>query len=100
MADDVDGCLTRWCADYAPAARDRADVVARFERSLAAMPEHVPEIRSWSLSRVEPRGRRQAGPTCGSGEFTELDGLHESHLRGSVVRPGIPGRSWTRWSRI
>ena len=28
-----------------------------FERSLAAMPEHIPEIRSWALSRMLDRTR-------------------------------------------
>lgn len=56
-------------------------VVERFERSLAAMAEHIGEIASWSLSRVD-RARSTVGWThVWEQEFADLDGLRRGYLR-------------------
>ena len=48
LAPAVKRVLVFTVADGTPPA-----TVARFERALARMPQHIPAIRSWSLSRVE-----------------------------------------------
>jgi hypothetical protein len=74
-------------------------LVERFELSMAAMAEHIPEIRSWSLSRVD-RERSDAGWThVWEQEFVDLDGLRRGYMQAAyhvtaVERwfdPEIPG---------
>ena len=52
--------------------------VARFERELAAMPDHVLAIRNWHLARVhDPRGRFSH---VWAQEFARLEGLEVDYM--------------------
>ena len=55
--------------------------IERFERSLAAMPDHIHEIRSWSLSRVDRA--RSAGPWTHvwEQEYADVDGVRVAYLQ-------------------
>lgn len=55
--------------------------IRRFERSLIAMPDHIREIRSWSLSRVDPA--RSTGPWTHvwEQEYTDIDGVRVAYLQ-------------------
>ena len=77
---------------------ETAERVHAFERSLAAMPDHISAIRGWILGRVGPG---YAGPWTHvfQQEFATLDGLHVDYLRhpyhwtgiGRWLDPEIPG---------
>lgn len=53
----------------------QAEEVARFERALLQMPEHIPQIRAWRLTRAE----ESVGPTAWTHaweqEYDDVDGL-------------------------
>jgi hypothetical protein len=55
--------------------------IERFERSLAAMPSHIREIRSWSLSRVDRA--RSGGPWTHvwEQEYADVDGVRVAYLQ-------------------
>lgn len=55
--------------------------IERFESSLAAMPGHIREIRSWSLSRVDRA--RSAGPWTHvwEQEYADVDGVRVAYLQ-------------------
>ena len=55
--------------------------IQRFERSLAAMPEHIGDIRSWSLSRVDRA--RSSGPWTHvwEQEYADVDGVRVAYLQ-------------------
>src|SRR5262249_32936829 len=54
------------------------DRVARFERELAAMPDHVTAIRNWHLARVDdPRGRFTH---VWAQEFAGIEGLEVDYM--------------------
>ena len=55
--------------------------VERFESSMAAMAEYIPEIRSWSLSRVDRARSNVAWTHAWEQEFVDLDGLRKGYLR-------------------
>ena len=63
-----------------PDAPGRA--VAGLEADLAAMPDHIPAIRSWSLARVRPGGSAGGGrwTHVWEQEFTELAGLRGDYM--------------------
>jgi hypothetical protein len=55
--------------------------VERFERELAAMPDHIPAIRNWHLARVAAGGRSSAGWShVWAQEFETLDGLQGDYM--------------------
>jgi stress responsive alpha/beta barrel protein len=55
-----------------------AERVARFERELAAMPDHVTAIRNWHFARVhDPRGRFSH---VWAQEFARLEGLEVDYM--------------------
>jgi hypothetical protein len=55
--------------------------IERFERSLAGMPDHIREIRSWSLSRVDRT--RSGGPWTHvwEQEYADVDGVRVAYLQ-------------------
>ena len=56
-----------------------ADSVAAFERDLMAMPDHIPAIVNWALSRVVgPPGTRWTH--CWEQEYYTLDGLKVDYM--------------------
>ena len=56
-----------------------ADSVAAFERDLMAMPDHIPAIVNWALSRVVgPSGTRWTH--CWEQEYYTLDGLKVDYM--------------------
>ncbi len=56
-----------------------ADPVAAFERDLMAMPDHIPAIVNWALSRVVgPPGTRWTH--CWEQEYYTLDGLKVDYM--------------------
>jgi hypothetical protein len=55
--------------------------VQRFERSLAAMPEHIREIRSWSLSRVDRRSSSGPWTHLWEQEYADVDGVRVAYLQ-------------------
>ena len=56
-----------------------ADSVAAFERDLMAMPDHIPAIVNWALSRVVgPAGTRWTH--CWEQEYYTLDGLKVDYM--------------------
>ena len=67
--------LLRVRADASTDARDR------FEADLAAMPEHIPTIRSWRLSRVTGTGNdRERWTHAWEQEYASLDGLTGEYM--------------------
>ena len=74
-------------------------VVEQFEQSMAAMADHVPEIRSWSLSRVDPDRSAPPWTHVWEQEFVDFAGLRRGYLTAdyhvtAVERwfdPEIPG---------
>lgn len=59
-----------------------ADVVARFEADLVAMPDHISTIRSWALSRVDTSwgGASDSWTHVWEQEFDDVDGLNGEYL--------------------
>jgi hypothetical protein len=55
--------------------------IERFERSLAAMPEHIREIRSWSLSRVDPSRSTGRWTHVWEQEYADVDGVRVAYLQ-------------------
>jgi hypothetical protein len=65
------------CLRVEPAAPP--DRVARFEQELAAMPDHIPAIRNWSLARVGLRSRSRWTHVWEQ-EFAALEGLAHDYM--------------------
>jgi hypothetical protein len=78
--DDVGPRIKRTLALTVRTGTPERDI-ERFERSLAAMPEHIREIRSWSLSRVDHR--RSTGPWTHvwEQEYADVDGVRVAYLQ-------------------
>ncbi|MGC0415506.1 Dabb family protein [Embleya sp. AB8] len=55
-------------------------VRAEFESDLVAMPEHIPTIASWALSRVDPRGPASRWTHVWEQEFADVEGLTGEYL--------------------
>ena len=66
-----------------------ASEVHRFERSLSAMPEHIPEIRSWSLSRVGLSSSTQRWTHVWEQEYAEIAGLRVAYMRNPYHWTGV-----------
>jgi hypothetical protein len=79
-SDDAGPRVKRTLALTVRAGTPERDV-QRFERSLAAMPEHIREIRSWSLSRVDRA--RSTGPWTHvwEQEYADIDGVRVAYLQ-------------------
>jgi hypothetical protein len=78
--DDAGPRVKRTLALTVRAGTPEVDI-ERFERSLAAMPEHIREIRSWSLSRVDRA--RSSGPWTHvwEQEYADVDGVRVAYLQ-------------------
>jgi hypothetical protein len=78
--DDVGPRIKRTLALTVRTGTPERDI-QRFERSLAAMPEHIREIRSWSLSRVDHT--RSTGPWTHvwEQEYADVDGVRVAYLQ-------------------
>lgn len=78
--DDVGPRIKRTLALTVRTGTPERDI-ERFERSLAAMPEHIREIRSWSLSRVDHT--RSTGPWTHvwEQEYADVDGVRVAYLQ-------------------
>jgi hypothetical protein len=63
--------------------------VRRFERSLQAMPEHIPEIRSWSLSRVRPEASASPWTHVWEQEYADVAGLRVAYMRSPYHWTGV-----------
>jgi hypothetical protein len=55
--------------------------IERFERSLAAMPDHIREIRSWSLSRVDRTRSAGRWTHVWEQEYADVDGVRVAYLQ-------------------
>jgi Stress responsive A/B Barrel Domain len=66
-----------------------ASQIHRFERSLSAMPDHIPEIRSWSLSRVGAGSTTQYWTHVWEQEYADVDGLRIAYLRSPYHWTGV-----------
>ncbi|MEV0323241.1 Dabb family protein [Streptomyces sp. NPDC050658] len=58
-----------------------AEVVARFEADLAAMPEHITTIRSWALSKVDQTVSPSSWTHAWEQEYADVEGLNGAYLR-------------------
>jgi hypothetical protein len=78
--DDVGPRIKRTLALTVRTGTPERDI-ERFERSLAAMPDHIREIRSWSLSRVDQT--RSTGPWTHvwEQEYADVDGVRVAYLQ-------------------
>ena len=65
------------------------DVVVRFERDLAAMPHHLPAIRSWALSRVDGSRCRSAWTHAWEQEYVGVDGLRGDYMASPYHWAGV-----------
>jgi hypothetical protein len=63
--------------------------VQLFERSLLGMPEHIPEIRSWSLSRVRPEASRGRWTHVWEQEYADLAGLRVAYMQSPYHWTGV-----------
>jgi hypothetical protein len=61
----------------------------RFERSLAAMPDHIAEIASWSLSRVGPGSSSERWTHVWEQEYAEVEGLRVAYIRSPYHWTGV-----------
>jgi Stress responsive A/B Barrel Domain len=61
----------------------------RFERSLQAMPDHIPEISSWSLSRVRPEASNSRWTHVWEQEFADVAGLRVAYMRSPYHWTGV-----------
>ncbi len=66
-----------------------AATVHRFERSLSAMPDHIPEIGSWSLSRVGPESSTGRWTHVWEQEYAEVEGLRVAYMRSPYHWSGV-----------
>lgn len=80
LLDDVGPRVKRTLALTVRSGTPERDI-ERFERSLAAMPDHIREIRSWSLSRVDHT--RSTGPWTHvwEQEYADIDGVRVAYLQ-------------------
>ncbi len=62
--------------------------VRLFERSLEAMPDHIPEIRSWALSRVRPEASRRWTHVWEQ-EYADLAGLRVAYMQSPYHWTGV-----------
>ena len=61
----------------------------RFERSLQAMPRHIPEIRSWSLSRVRAERSDERWTHVWEQEYADVAGLRVAYMRSPYHWTGV-----------
>jgi hypothetical protein len=66
-----------------------AEQTRLFERSLQGMPEHIPEIRSWSLSRVRPERSDGRWTHVWEQEYAALEGLRVAYMRSPYHWAGV-----------
>ncbi|MDI3408764.1 Dabb family protein [Streptomyces cavernicola] len=57
-----------------------AELVARLEAELLAMPAHISTIRSWALSRVDQERTPSRWTHCWEQEFADVEGLTGEYL--------------------
>lgn len=65
------------------------DVTASFERCLAAMPRHIPAIKSWALSRVDQRLRPSHWTHVWEQEYATIEGLRVDYMRSPYHWAGV-----------
>jgi hypothetical protein len=63
--------------------------VRLFERSLQGMPHHIPEIRSWSLSRVRAERSDGRWTHVWEQEYADLEGLRVAYMRSPYHWAGV-----------
>ncbi len=63
--------------------------IHRFERSLSAMPVHIPEIGSWSLSRVRAERSDGRWTHVWEQEYADIDGLRVAYMRSPYHWTGV-----------
>jgi Stress responsive A/B Barrel Domain len=63
--------------------------ILRFERSLQAMPDHIPEIGSWSLSRVRPETSNARWTHVWEQEYADVAGLRVAYMRSPYHWTGV-----------
>lgn len=80
-SDPFDGPRVKRTLLLTVASGTKPEVVEQFERSVAGMPEHVPEIRSWSLSRLDPARTTSTWTHAWEQEFASLEGLQRGYMR-------------------
>jgi hypothetical protein len=67
----------------------REPEIQQFERSLQAMPEHIPEIRSWSLSRVRSETSNGPWTHVWEQEFADVAGLRIAYMQSLYHCTGV-----------
>jgi hypothetical protein len=65
------------------------DVVARFERDLAAMPRYIPAIRSWALSRVDRTRCVSTWTHAWEQEYVTVAGLRGDYMASPYHWAGV-----------
>lgn len=66
-----------------------ASQIHLFERSLQGMPHHIPEIRSWSLSRVRAERADGRWTHVWEQEYAAVEGLRVAYMRSPYHWAGV-----------